>query len=161
MKHIFRQLLVMRLQIDVQFGSRARIILWIKFRQRKSRRNRPYGPWPLLQFRNHFFTQSVGLLGRVTSPSQLRYLHTGQHKHRINAHTDIHSLSEIRTHVSRVQLSEDSSCLRPRGRCDQRENRLILWWIVGKKLYLNVNNLRQSLSYWRIFKYFVEPEDLI
>jgi hypothetical protein len=37
------------------------------------------------------FTQSVGLLGRVISPSQGRYLHTGQHKHRINAHTDIHA----------------------------------------------------------------------
>jgi hypothetical protein len=36
-----------------------------------------------------FFTQTVGLLGRVIIPSQGRYLHTGQHKHRINAHTDI------------------------------------------------------------------------
>jgi hypothetical protein len=34
-----------------------------------------------------FFTQTVGLVGRVMSPSQGRYLHTGQHKHRINAHT--------------------------------------------------------------------------
>jgi hypothetical protein len=33
-----------------------------------------------------FFTQSVGLLGREISPSQGHYLHTGQHKHRINAH---------------------------------------------------------------------------
>jgi hypothetical protein len=31
-------------------------------------------------------TQSVGLLGRGISPSQGRYLHTEQHKHRINAH---------------------------------------------------------------------------
>jgi hypothetical protein len=38
-----------------------------------------------------FFTQTVGLLGRVISPSQGRYLHTGQHKHRVNAHTDIHA----------------------------------------------------------------------
>jgi hypothetical protein len=30
-------------------------------------------------------TQSLGLLGRVISPSQGRYLHIGQHKHRINA----------------------------------------------------------------------------
>jgi hypothetical protein len=43
------------------------------------------GPWPLIQFRNHF-SQTVGLLGRVISPSQGRYLHTKQHKHRINAH---------------------------------------------------------------------------
>jgi hypothetical protein len=40
-----------------------------------------------------FFTQTVELLGRVISPSQGRYLHTGQHKHRTNAHTDIHALS--------------------------------------------------------------------
>jgi hypothetical protein len=39
-----------------------------------------------------FYIQSVGLLGRRISPSQGRYLHTEQHKHRINAHR----------HVSRV-----------------------------------------------------------
>jgi hypothetical protein len=36
------------------------------------------GPWPLLQFRN-LFTQSVGLLGRVISPSQGPYLHARRH----------------------------------------------------------------------------------
>jgi hypothetical protein len=55
-------------------------------------------PWPLLHFCN-LFTQSVELLGRMFSPSQGRYLHTRQHKHRINVHTsDIHALSGIRTH---------------------------------------------------------------
>jgi hypothetical protein len=44
------------------------------------------GPWPLIQFLNHF-SQTVGLLGRVISPSQGRYLNTRQHKHRINAYT--------------------------------------------------------------------------
>jgi hypothetical protein len=48
------------------------------------------GPWPLVQFRNHF-SQMVGLLGRVISPSQARYLNTGQHKDRINAY--IHQTS--------------------------------------------------------------------
>jgi hypothetical protein len=43
------------------------------------------GPRPLIQFRNHF-SQAVGLLGRVISPSQGRYLNTGQHKHRKNAY---------------------------------------------------------------------------
>jgi hypothetical protein len=43
------------------------------------------------------FTQMVGLLGGVISPSQGSYLHTGQHKHIIKAHTDIHALSGIRT----------------------------------------------------------------
>jgi hypothetical protein len=31
-------------------------------------------PWPLLQFRNNFFTQTVGLLGRVLSLSQGCYI---------------------------------------------------------------------------------------
>jgi hypothetical protein len=44
------------------------------------------GPWPLIQFRNHY-SQTIGLLGRVISPSQGLYLNTGQHKHRINAYT--------------------------------------------------------------------------
>jgi hypothetical protein len=43
------------------------------------------GSW-FLHFRDLFFTQSVGVLGRVISPSQGRYLHTRQHKHIINAH---------------------------------------------------------------------------
>jgi hypothetical protein len=66
------------------------------------------------------FTQTVGLLGRVISPSQGQYLHAGQHKHRINAHIDIHALSGIRTHDTSVRASEDSSCSRPRGHSDQR-----------------------------------------
>jgi hypothetical protein len=64
------------------------------------------------------FTQTVELLGRVIRPSKSRYLHTGQHKHRINSHTDIYALSEIRTQDSSVRASEDNSCLRPRGHCD-------------------------------------------
>jgi hypothetical protein len=32
------------------------------------------------------FTQSIGLLELGISPSKGRYLHTGQHKHRINIH---------------------------------------------------------------------------
>jgi hypothetical protein len=94
------------------------------------------GPRPLLQFRNHF-SQSVGLLGRVISPSQGRYLYTGQHKHRINAyiHTpNIHALSGIRTHDPSVRASENSSCLRPRCYCDQRisEWAATEWSIVSR-----------------------------
>jgi hypothetical protein len=44
------------------------------------------GPWPLIQFRNHF-SQIGGLLGRVISSSQGLYLNTGQNKHRIKAYT--------------------------------------------------------------------------
>jgi hypothetical protein len=67
-----------------------------------------------------FYTEREGLLGRVISPSQGRYLHTGQYKHRINA------LSGIRIDDPRVRASEDSSCLRSRGHCDwQRYNYLM------------------------------------
>jgi hypothetical protein len=66
------------------------------------------------------FTQLVGLIGRVISPSQGRCLYIGQHKHRKNANTDIHVLSGIRTHDPRVRASEDSSCLRPRVHRDRR-----------------------------------------
>jgi hypothetical protein len=52
--------------------------------------------------------------------SQGRYLNTGQHKHRIKAHTDIHVLSGIQTHDPSFRASEDSSCLRPRGHCDRQ-----------------------------------------
>jgi hypothetical protein len=68
------------------------------------------GPWPLFSFRNLFYTV-VGLLGREISPPQERYLHTGQHKYRINAHTDIQASSGIRFHDPSVRGSEDSSCL--------------------------------------------------
>jgi hypothetical protein len=44
------------------------------------------GPDLCFQFRNHF-SQTVGLLGRVISPLQSRYLNTGELKHRINAYT--------------------------------------------------------------------------
>jgi hypothetical protein len=63
-------------------------------------------------------TQSVGLFGRGISPSQGRYLYTEQHKHRTDAHTDIHTSSVIKTHDPSVRASEDSSCLGPRGHCD-------------------------------------------
>jgi hypothetical protein len=65
------------------------------------------GPWPLLQFRNIFYTDGR-TPWRVISPSQDHYLHTGQHKHRINAHTNVHALSGIRIHDPSVSPSEGS-----------------------------------------------------
>jgi hypothetical protein len=74
------------------------------------------------------FTQTVRLLGCGISSSQGRYLHTGQHKHRIKAHTDIQALSGIGTHDSNVRASEDSSCVRPRGHCDRPSAFQCVWW---------------------------------
>jgi hypothetical protein len=73
------------------------------------------------------FTLTAGLLERVISASQGRYLHTRQHKHRINAHTNIHALSGIRTQDPNVRASEESSSLRPRGHFDRRTNELANW----------------------------------
>jgi hypothetical protein len=73
-------------------------------------------PRPLIQFRNHFL-QAVGLLGRVISPSQGRYLNTGQHKDRINAYTHQTSMPWVGFELT-IRASEDSSCLRPRDYCD-------------------------------------------
>jgi hypothetical protein len=77
--------------------------------------------WSLAAFSVSWsYTLSVRLLGRGISASQVLYLRTEQHKHRINAHnTDNHALSGIRTHDPRVRASEDSSCFRWRGHCDQ------------------------------------------
>jgi hypothetical protein len=44
----------------------------------------PFGPWPLFSFL--MYTQSVGLLRRMISSPQVRYLHIRQYKKRINAH---------------------------------------------------------------------------
>jgi hypothetical protein len=91
------------------------------------------GPWPLIQSRNHF-SQTVGLLRRVISPSQGHYLHAGQHKYRINANTDIHALSGIRTHDSSVWASEDSSCLRPR--CYRDRYSKMSYCSPAKRIYM-------------------------
>jgi hypothetical protein len=80
----------------------------------------PFKAQALIQFRN-YFSQTAGLLGRGISPSQGRYLNTGQHKHRINTYTlNIHALIGIRTQDPSVRASEDSSWLRPRGNCDRQ-----------------------------------------
>jgi hypothetical protein len=65
-----------------------------------------------------FFTQTVGLHGRVISPSQGRYLHTELQRQNKRAQTSM-PLSGIRTHDPSVRTSADSSCLRPRGYCDR------------------------------------------
>jgi hypothetical protein len=65
------------------------------------------------------YTQSVGPHGQGISPSQGLYLNTEQHKHRINAHTDIHALNGIRTHDPSVRADERCSCVRPHCHYDR------------------------------------------
>jgi hypothetical protein len=79
---------------------------------------RPFvGPWPLLQFRNLFYTD-----GRTPWTSDqyfARSLPTHRTTQTQKAHTNIHALSGIQIHDPRVRMSEDSSCFRPRGRGDR------------------------------------------
>jgi hypothetical protein len=84
-----------------------------------------FGFWPLFQFLNPIHSRKDSLDEGI-SPSQSRYLHTEQHKHRINAHIYIHALSGFRTDDSNVRASEDSSCLRPRGHCERHEFFILL-----------------------------------
>jgi hypothetical protein len=76
------------------------------------------GPWPLLQFRNLFYTD--GRTPWTSDQPVARPLPTHRTTQRINAHTDIHALSGIRTHDPSVRVSEDSSCRRPRGHRDRQ-----------------------------------------
>jgi hypothetical protein len=83
-----------------------------------------YSPFALGRFFSSLIPHTVGRTPWTGfSPSQGRYLHTEQHKHRINK--NIHALSGIRT-TTRVRAGEDGSCLRPRGHCDRHNNILML-----------------------------------
>jgi hypothetical protein len=98
------------------------------------------GPWPLLQFRNPFYTD-----GRPPSTSDqpvARPLPTHRTTQTQNKRTDIHALSGIRTHDPSVPASEDSSCLRPRG----HRNRRGTTFMVTEFLYL-----RRHLEKTRIY----------
>jgi hypothetical protein len=66
-----------------------------------------------------FCTQSIGLLGRGISPSQGRYLHTEQHKHRINAHRHA-CLKWDSNPRSQCSSGRRRFMLRSRGHCDRK-----------------------------------------
>jgi hypothetical protein len=96
-----------------------------------------------------FFTRTVGPLGRVISPSQGRYVHKGQHKHRINAHTNIHTLSGIRSHDPSVREGEDGSCLGPRGHCE----RLALLGSINIFIFEIPKFFNENVIYFQTFPY--------
>jgi hypothetical protein len=66
--------------------------------------------------------ETVWLLGRGISPTQGRYLHTGQHKHRIITYTHQTSMPCVGfdPHDPSFWASEDSSCLRSLDNCDRQ-----------------------------------------
>jgi hypothetical protein len=100
------------------------------------------GSWPCFQFLD-LFTQSVGLLGRGIGPSQGHYLHTEQHKHRINAHRH-QCLKWIRTHDPSVRAGEDGSCLRPAQP---------LWSAVRVTIWLSMYG--STALYWALVAFSV------
>jgi hypothetical protein len=85
----------------------------------------------LFRFFSFLILYTAGLLGRGISPPQGRYLHTEQHKHRINAHK--HPCLERDSNLlPSIRPSEDSSCLNPSGHCDRLYDVLqIEIWILG------------------------------
>jgi hypothetical protein len=79
------------------------------------------GPWPLLQFRNLFYTD--GRTPWMSDQTVAKPLPTHrQHRHRISAHTDIHALSGIRTHDPSLSWFLSSVIFFPWGRF--RSNRM-------------------------------------
>jgi hypothetical protein len=88
------------------------------------------GPCPLFQFPN--LHTGCRTPWTMMSPSQGLYLYTGQHKHRINAYTNILASSRIRTYDPSVRANEDSSCLRQLGYRDRRLVRLPSSYFVSK-----------------------------
>jgi hypothetical protein len=100
--------------------------------------------------------------------SQGRYLHI-EHEHRLNAHTNIHALNGIRTHDFSARASEDNSCLRPRGHCDQHLTLNILskflsnfiWNMHAKSLFRgNVPDLYSRGVWFEFRAAYLSPEVL-
>jgi hypothetical protein len=87
----------------------------------------------------------------VISPSEGRYLHTGQHKDRMNPYTDIHDLSGIRTHDPSIRTSEDSSCVTPHGHCDRHQDAELQCIITNRTGLCYVSfgrTIAQAVSRW-------------
>jgi hypothetical protein len=86
---------------------------------------------------------STGLRGRAISPSQGRYFHTGEHKHRINAHR--HSCLKWDSNPRSQRLSGWRRFMR--GHCDRREWNL--QHLIFQKTTLSVCD--HYSSYWSLF----------
>jgi hypothetical protein len=83
--------------------------------------------------------------------------YTQENTNRINAHTDTHALSEIRTHDPSIRASEDNSCLKLCGHCDRLHiyihNFFFLWLYspiqaLAASMKLSVS-LQLLLDLWR------------
>jgi hypothetical protein len=94
------------------------------------------------------YTQSVGLLGRGTSPSQGHYLHTEQHSQKKCTQTSM-SLVGFEPTMPAFEWAKISSCLGQRGHCDWRhahigsQNTYLLHWatVRGVTAYISAGVL--------------------
>jgi hypothetical protein len=77
------------------------------------------GPWPLIQFRNHFFTDGRTPWASHQPVARPLPTHRTTQTQNRRTHTDIDALNGIRTHDPTFRASEGNSCLRPRGHCDR------------------------------------------
>jgi hypothetical protein len=77
-----------------------------------------FGSWPLFSVLQPFYTD-CRIPFREWAAHHKAAAHTQDNRHRINTHTNIHALGEIRTHDPSFRASEDSSCIRRRGHRDQ------------------------------------------
>jgi hypothetical protein len=100
-----------------------------------------YSPLELGSFFNFLILYTiVELLGRGISPLQSRYLHTKQHKHRINAYKHPCLVWDWNPRFQ-CSIGDDGSCCRPRDHCDWH----ILVLTNNKKArFRKVSSLRNS-----------------
>jgi hypothetical protein len=75
---------------------------------------------PLVQFRNHFFTddRTPWMSDQPVAKPLPKHRTTQTQNKRIHT-PNIHALSGIQTHDPSVRAGEDCSCLRRRGHCDR------------------------------------------
>jgi hypothetical protein len=76
-----------------------------------------WGPGRFYQFRNPIHSRLDSLDGESARRKDATYTQNSTNTNQ--THTDIHASNGIRTHDPSVRASEDSSCLRTRGRCDR------------------------------------------
>jgi hypothetical protein len=108
------------------------------------------GPWPLLHFRNLFYTD--GKTPWTNAQSVARRTYTQDNTNRINAHRNVHELSGIRNYDPSVRARADSSRPSPRGHCDRHEalthEGIYKYWGGKKHWNFMVHMWRNQKLYW-------------
>jgi hypothetical protein len=108
----------------------------------------PCLPWPLFQFRNLYTVGRTPWTGDQSIGG--RFVHTEQHKHRINAHRRpcLEWDSDLR--------SQYSSGRRPRGQCDRRNHslahRISLFSIFHSWLHANSSIFCQYQNHFLLYR---------